>query len=546
MTAHPESAAGAPTDADLVREHLEALGLSQRDAARQLRIDDRSMRYYCAGKMPVPPVVILALRQLGQIRRNDQCLALLADGTMSTSDGELTVELLGEANQKLRSAIELLMRPQRSSPSHVPDRALERAPTPRLAHWAPDGHNLLKPEWSGLESDDLGVLLENRIGGPGQTGGEPGDSRLYLPLAGSSCHVILRFEGTSISSVEPGPAFDTEQWSQISATVDALLHSRPAKVGRNIAFSAYRVTGSWRGEKSGVQIMPPPAGAPTVPPEMGEHPFILEFPLHEDDAWPVMNVRRIREHRRLAQLLNVLLTGNVKCETRQTEHVWAYVDPAGPRPRSTWLQRSYFADIGQVIVDTLSAPCAEPMEVVEPEPYYARRGLQSALRVPADLDESICRYRTLPREHRERFDRALFWLDLASRHWTSSMSSSFASLVTAIESLTVRGAVHRVHCPDCNELRDHDVPGPTALFRNFFETYAPGLSQKKRRDEMYRQRSSILHGDELIAFDEGRALGWGPPWSTQNELHGELWIITKIAMRNYLANPSGTTRDLPT
>ena len=57
MTAHPESAAGAPTDADLVREHLEALGLSQRDAARQLRIDDRSMRYYCAGKLPVPPVV---------------------------------------------------------------------------------------------------------------------------------------------------------------------------------------------------------------------------------------------------------------------------------------------------------------------------------------------------------------------------------------------------------------------------------------------------------------------------------------------------------
>ena len=54
----------APSDADLIRARLAALGLSQREAARQLGVDDRTMRYYCAGKEPVPPAVMLALEEL--------------------------------------------------------------------------------------------------------------------------------------------------------------------------------------------------------------------------------------------------------------------------------------------------------------------------------------------------------------------------------------------------------------------------------------------------------------------------------------------------
>ena len=64
MDASQEGASGAPSDADLIRHRLEALGLSQREAARKLGIDDRTMRYYCAGKVPVPPAVMLALEQL--------------------------------------------------------------------------------------------------------------------------------------------------------------------------------------------------------------------------------------------------------------------------------------------------------------------------------------------------------------------------------------------------------------------------------------------------------------------------------------------------
>jgi hypothetical protein len=91
--------------------------------------------------------------------------------------------------------------------------------------------------------------------------------------------------------------------------MDALLRIAPTKVGRNIAFNLYRVTGSWRGERSGAQILPRPPDAPTIPWEMSAHPFVLEAPLHADPSFRVMNWRRLRAHRRLTRFLNVFLKG---------------------------------------------------------------------------------------------------------------------------------------------------------------------------------------------------------------------------------------------
>jgi hypothetical protein len=142
------------------------------------------------------------------------------------------------------------------------------------------------------------------------------------------------------------------------------------------------------------------------------------------------------------------------------------------------------------------------------------------MRVPADLDESICRYQQLHPARRQEFDRSAYWLDIAWRQWNTSASASFAALVSAIESLiNTRGA------------------GSTARFRDFLERYAPGASLAARRKQMYDLRSGILHGGELMAIDQDLAFGWDPPWYNKRELHEELWSVTRIAARNWLKNP---------
>lgn len=47
-----------------LRALLESAGLSQRGAARLLDIDERTMRRYCSGDLPIPNVIVLALRQV--------------------------------------------------------------------------------------------------------------------------------------------------------------------------------------------------------------------------------------------------------------------------------------------------------------------------------------------------------------------------------------------------------------------------------------------------------------------------------------------------
>lgn len=58
-----------PTEADRIAELINAAGLSQRGAARELGINERTMRRYCAGDSPVPRVVFLALERLRDIRQ---------------------------------------------------------------------------------------------------------------------------------------------------------------------------------------------------------------------------------------------------------------------------------------------------------------------------------------------------------------------------------------------------------------------------------------------------------------------------------------------
>jgi DNA transposition AAA+ family ATPase len=53
-----------------LQRFLDEAGMSQRGAARELDISERTMRRYIAGELPVPRVVEFALRWLASQRRS--------------------------------------------------------------------------------------------------------------------------------------------------------------------------------------------------------------------------------------------------------------------------------------------------------------------------------------------------------------------------------------------------------------------------------------------------------------------------------------------
>jgi len=422
--------------------------------------------------------------------------------------------------------------------------------------------NLLKDKWLNLDSAELRILLDKRIGGPGQYEDLPANpNSLHLPLGGPSCRLVATFDDKEIIELRPGPAFDTSEWSKISQEIDSSLLAGPIKVSRYWSFSSFRVLGSWRGAHSGIQILPPPDDAPSAPVELAAHPFILEFPIRTSEVSQITNHRMNLEHRRLTLLLNVLLMGRTSLLPQRPQNFWACGAPnresrpvnsfqkllswwrrfrgqsAQPQtgPETQWVQENFCGNLGQILLDQLSPPAGSQLEELDPREYYNRLGHDGkGLRVPTDLDQSICIYKALSKEQHAKFDRATFWMDMASRQWTISVSASFAALVSAIESLTERGTAHSFDRPICSGPTQHEVPGPTQLFRDFFDTYASGPTLRRRRSEMYALRSGILHGNRLMQLDQDRAFGWDPPWFNEQELHRELWSLTSIALRNWL------------
>jgi hypothetical protein len=431
---------------------------------------------------------------------------------------------------------------------------------------------LLRTTWTNLDSQELRLLLNKRIGGPGQFyNREANPNKFYLPPAArESCRVVLTLKNKQIIAVEPGAAFDRKQWRKICDEIENAVLVGPQVVGRQFSFCSLRVTGLWRGQRSGVQILPPPPEAPSASPDTTENPFILEFPFQgglPDDLQSITNYRWRREHQRWTRVLNVLLNPRVgSLVSFRPESVWAYIPPPDDDLRSRnwlarqlirfwrwclsfsrsrrdrsgtyrWLQKRFSGPLDRIITDTLS-PAEEEIEEIDSAMYYTDvfGNDGKPLRVPHDLDDSLCRYRDLTKEDKAKFDRATFWLDLASRQWNMSVSASFASLVSAIEALTDRGI--RVYCEQCK--KTHDVPGATEKFRSFLETYAPGAALEKRRNEMYEVRSSILHGSDLMQLDQNLASGFDPTDFNEYELQIELSNITRIALRNWLKNPPGS------
>jgi hypothetical protein len=279
---------------------------------------------------------------------------------------------------------------------------------------------LLEAEWADLNSAELLMFCRDRLHAFGQFDSQRGDKEtIYFPEAREACEFAVTMDAGRVLRIKPGATFDAEKWDKIAEDIDKTLIAGTAKVGREYSFSAHRVLGSWRGSRSGVQILPPPPDAPRAPVEMAEHPFILEFPITPSDFWPITNRRRLVEHRKFTLLLNALLRPRINIQNHRPGFFWGNTgvlrNRSGwsekfkqwltwlrsfvwkPSPKgftADWVQHYFFANLGPVVTETLSDADGDRLQEVASNDYYTNVGGHDGqgLRVPTDLDESICLY----------------------------------------------------------------------------------------------------------------------------------------------------------
>ena len=155
----PSPANDQATDVDQLRQAIKQAGLSQRAAARELGVDDRTMRYWCAGQSTPPPMALRALdpwvrhhEVLKQtMRSNQELIERLESGMMTVNRGPQlgTAETAAAEAQRLRRKNEEL---------HALVR-LEEAFQRRQSAWLAV-HGQMTPVGDGVPTDESMAQLD--------------------------------------------------------------------------------------------------------------------------------------------------------------------------------------------------------------------------------------------------------------------------------------------------------------------------------------------------------------------------------------------------
>jgi hypothetical protein len=289
-----------------------------------------------------------------------------------------------------------------------------------------------------------------------------------------------------------GPALTNEAARALIDQVRALAAGGEPKLWRSTQFSTVPLEGYWR-YRDEWQIRPVPQDAPRPPQLYAPHPFVLEAHgsmVSHPFVGGMQAQKRVSEIR---LLLSLVLQGGLQ-EAGIRHHAWFI--QREPEFHSTFAQVGYYFPPARWPADAFSP--VDELEVVTEVPadeYYQRLGISydRPLEVPDVLRPLADAFREATEPDRERFLRAAYWFDRASSAWYVSASLSYISVINAIEVLTENGAPDP--CPTCGLNR---APGPTARFRETVERFAGDVPE---RDELYRLRSRLVHGDHLLLAD---------------------------------------------
>ncbi len=339
-----------------------------------------------------------------------------------------------------------------------------------------------------------------------QTCWRVGKGRIAFPAVRDH-KLRLEMRHGQITKICAGQSLSDAELGDLVQQVEAdLRDNRIAEFGAEILFAHRPVKGAFRFDAVQMQILPPPSDAPVPQQMMGQHPFVLEYPIQAFRTPELRNKRRQKNSFEWTWVLNALLHGSIKCASIRPRQMWAIKSrDAGP---PFWAQEFYIVPGFSGFREALSDHPGVPLPVVRADAYFgADRQMQrdfpiDEFFVPDNLNQLIAAYLKLDVDSRRRFLRSAAALYIAQDLWEVSISSFLLACVQAVETLVDWPVARR--CPTCGK---DTGPGPTKLFQEFVEKHClTGGADKRAASALYRARSALAHGSYLFQIDEA-------PWS---------------------------------
>ena len=362
------------------------------------------------------------------------------------------------------------------------------------------------------------------------------DEVIYSDPDATNYSIRIKYEDNEIVSISGGPGLSNGKLDFLLNQIHSALVAEQGKaVGGNVLFNYYPTDGFFRYDDI-FQLRPVPPEGPRPKGAVPDHPCVLEVSFKNSPNSIIRNLRGGAKITELGLLLHTLLEGAIKLKPGTISSHWVLL----PKECSKEKQFAYCQDwykVSDMPVETSGFTSNEnwkPMESVDPAKYYSDSDMIElrSLQVPSDLGTSIRKFYELDKKNRTVFLRACHWSHLSTQIAEFSKSASFVAKVSAIETLLPKQIVKGV-CSSCKrEIKD----GSTKTFKNFVEKFAheSGVSPKSKK-ELYRVRSKIVHGHDVLSADFFLQ-HWGlhPRIWTSMQQFWALTQVVKTVMYNWL------------
>jgi len=305
----------------------------------------------------------------------------------------------------------------------------------------------------------------------------------------------------------------------------------------------------WWGYRDKFRIIPVPSQAPRPDYLIADHPFLLEFTYNRSPDDFVSGRRRQRLGYRIALVLSSLVRRSIwwhlPTEFGNHLHAWVQLPNIGLVQNVAYCRITYgHASIPYLPGAFTPTEGMPSIPLIPADQYYSPGYIRGGdgFELPDDLEQSFNLFFALPAQQQDRFLQACYWLNQTCR--VDSFSSMFVHTIQAIESLAWQPR-SQTSCPRCNK---PEGPGPTRLFNEFLDRYAPGAIEGRR--VLYSVRSGLSHGSlPPFLVDTEIHFGFVPEDFHQRRLAWDALEAARIAMHNWLRDPragqSGPTHTVP-
>jgi hypothetical protein len=381
---------------------------------------------------------------------------------------------------------------------------------------------MLDLDVDGLDPVEVSLVLGNYFQG------SRGDaSATYYPA--DDTRIIVDHARKSSPRYVAGPNFDPSEVPTIRAHLTkSLRENQSPKITAFVGFASSSLEGSYRPMGGTWMLHPAPEHAPRPTSLVGSgNPVLLYETVPDSSDWAVLMRRRSQAFEQRIAILNALLAAGLTAASSRGFH-WV-LHRQDDKLTSAW-EQDWYEFAGFQAYPEAFPPPNERIRTVSEAEYYSGHAVAANLPfcVPDGLDGDLQRFDSLLPADRDRLLNSGRWRTLANRLFFVSAGTWYLAQVAAIEALLPR--VRRHLCPEC---RQPVGPGPTALFKDFIETYAPGFANRSELSKLYDVRSSLVHGLGQLASDTS-SFGYEPVHLEEMGQFELLRRIVSVATVNWL------------